>query len=101
MKSIDLTGIVKVESFAFNNCTSLTSFTDGITENTFGETLHAIGNQAFGNLMKIDHIEIKNPTIEYGNSVFANDTFELWVYPDTQISSEALRDFQGTTYTLH
>ena len=100
LKSIDLTGIVKVESFAFNNCTSLTSFTDGITENTFGETLHAIGNQAFGNLMKIDHIEIKNPTIEYGNSVFANNTFELWVYSDTQISSDALRDFQGAIYTL-
>lgn len=101
LKTIDLTNVVEIGHFAFNNCSSLTSFTcEDLEDNTLGDSLHTINNQAFGNLMKIDHISITNNAITYGTAVFANNMFEIWAYNGATLSSEALKDYLGTVYNL-
>ena len=101
LKTIDITNVVEIDSFAFNNCTSLVTITDQneADDNVLGNSLHTIHNQAFGNLMKIDHIEITNSAITYGSAIFANDTFEIWTH-GFNLSDDALKDFQGIVYDL-
>ena len=101
LKTIDITNIVNIGAFAFNNCVSLETIVDQNGENnTLGNTLHEVGNQAFGNIIKITEFAIKNPNIEFGEAVFANDTFEIDLFNGTTLSEETLRDFQGTTMVM-
>ena len=101
LKTIDITNIAVIYSFAFNNCVSLETIIDQNGENnTLGNSLHTVHNQAFGNLMMIDCLAIKNPNIEYGEAIFANDTFEIDLYNGSALSNEALRDFLGATMIM-
>lgn len=99
---IDITNIKAIYAFAYNNCTSALKIVDlNGEENTLNAPLHIVGNQAFGNLMKIPTIDIKNPAIEFGEAVFANDTFDIGLYNDITLSMETLKDFQGSTWIMH
>ena len=102
LKMIDITNVVEISYYAFNNCTSLETIIDTNTpdDNTLGGTLIRVRDQAFGNLMKLDHIEIVKPEIEFGIEVFSNCTFEIWTRNGTTLSNDTLKDFQGVVYTL-
>lgn len=102
LKNIDLTNVKEIGYCAFNNCPSLLSFTyEGLEDNTLGGSIKTVHDQAFGNLMKIEHIEVLGNEINFGTAVFNNDTFEIWIHEDDALSSEALKNFQGVVWNLH